>query len=251
VEQQFPQVKIIANTENLGFACGNNFLVQHAEGNWLCLLNADTYLLDDAISQLHRSSKSIENLGAIGGRARRPSGVRDPGSRQFFPSLVRLSIVALGGARYLNGALPENARAAGEVETLSGAFMMVPKKVWAEMGGLDEGFFAYAEEMDLCYRIRSKGYRICMDPKAELVHLGVGGAPRAETTVMKTKSMMRFIRKHWGKARSQAACWVIWLHGVVRLVSGMELRFMSPRKGKELVAAFQPIVINPSLWRDG
>src|SRR5258708_2677581 len=131
VRAEFPDVRVIDNSENLGFGRGNNLLAKHAVGRYLLLLNPDTIVNDNAIGDLYSTSLSFPKAGAIVGRARLPNGSRDLGCRQFFPTLGRIAIAAIGGASLVKGWLPEDAGEAREVETLHGAFMMVSSEAWA------------------------------------------------------------------------------------------------------------------------
>lgn len=253
VRESYPSVRIVDNHENIGFSKGNNRLAEQARGKYLLLLNADTYLTDDAVSELYRCAERYKpsELGAIGGRARLPDGRRDPGSRQSFPTLTKLAISTVGGAKWLNGALPENATQPGAVESLSGAFMMVPASVWEAMGGLDESFFAYCEEMDFCHRLQIAGLPVIMTPTAEIVHLGGGGSHRSERSVMKAQALMHLLRKHWSSSQVIAAGLLIWSHGLARAVAGYIGKPISRQKSAELVSAFGPLVRSPRSWWHG
>lgn len=107
VKSEFPKTRIIENTENLGFGKGNNVLETHAVAPYLLLLNPDVILTDDSISELFRTAVSMPKAGAIGGRTRMLNGERDPGCRQFAPTLFRLAVSVFGGAHLFNGGLPE------------------------------------------------------------------------------------------------------------------------------------------------
>lgn len=253
VAERFPQVRIIDNDENLGFARGNNVLALHSRGKYLLLLNPDTVITNNAVGELRRTALQHPCAGAIGGRARRADGSRDPGCRQTIPSLRRLTIAALGGAKLLNGALDEAATIPGEVETLSGAFMMVRADVWRELGGFDTSFFMYAEELDLCFRLRLAGYPILMTPAAEIIHLVGGGNAMSPSRILNiSKARMHFFRKFWSRPAILAAGLILWGHGAVRYVAGaIGSSLMRWERGRQLQAAYATVVLAPSEWWRG
>jgi len=253
VRERFPSVRIIPNKENLGFARGNNVLAAHARGRYLLLLNPDTIIETDAIGELFRVAMQHPEAGAVGGRARRADGSRDPGCRQTIPSLGRLLVAALGGARFLNGAIAESASEPGEAETLSGAFMMVRADAWNALGGFDTTFFMYAEELDLCYRLRRAGYAIVMTPAAEIIHLVGGGNAMSPSRILTiSKARMHFFRKFWTPSSVVVAGMILWCHGAVRYVAGgagqVVLRW---KRGGELQRAYEEVVFHPSAWWRG
>ncbi|MGC1274994.1 MAG: glycosyltransferase family 2 protein [Planctomycetaceae bacterium] len=253
VAGRFPKVRIVENDENLGFARGNNVLATHALGKYLLLLNPDTVVETNAIGELYRTAVRHPEAGAVGGRARRADGSRDPGCRQAVPSLSRLVVAALGGAKLLNGALAEDAVTPDEVETLSGAFMMVRADVWREHGGFDTSFFMYAEELDLCYRLRRAGYAVMMTPAAEIVHLVGGGNAMNPSRILNiSKARMHFFRKFWTSRQVVLAGLILWLHGAIRFAAGWAGdRLLRWNRGKQLQAAYADVVLTPSSWWQG
>jgi N-acetylglucosaminyl-diphospho-decaprenol L-rhamnosyltransferase len=253
VAERFPQVTIVPNDENLGFARGNNVLAGHARGRYLLLLNPDTVVGTDAIGELYRTALHHPEAGAIGGRARRADGSRDPGCRQTIPSLVRLAIAAFGGARFLNGTIPEHATQPGDAEALSGAFMMVRTDLWNEHGGFDDSYFMYAEELDLCYRLRKSGHPLLMTPMAEIVHLvGGGNATNPFRMLNIAKARMHFFRKHWPRPRAVLGGLLLWAHGAVRYTGGAAAgALVGWERGRRLQLAYAPVVLTPSTWWQG
>jgi len=253
VKSEFPQVRVIDNCLNLGFGKGNNLLAKHATGEFLVLLNPDVIVNDNAIVELFRTAVALPHAGAVGGRARLPDGSRDPGSRQTVPTVRRLMIAAVGGAKLLNGALPENAREAAEVETLSGAFMLVRADAWREADGFDTSFFMYSEELDLCHRLRRQGRGIVMTPCAEVVHLvGGGQAQNPQRIQLLTTARMHFFRKYWNLPRTWLAGTVLWTHGFVRVLLGtIGGPLLGWDRACRLRQAYAGIVFQPQTWWGG
>jgi GT2 family glycosyltransferase len=251
VRTEFPNTRIIENSENLGYGGGNNFLAKYAVADYLLLLNPDVIITDDAISELYRTAVAMPQAGAVGGRTRLPDGSRDPGSRQFVPTLFRLAVSVFGAAKYLNGALPENATDPGEVEALLGAFMIVRRDAWEKLNGFDTGFFMYTEELELCERLRNQGYSVVMTPRAEIIHLaGSGSGPHSSRGVLLlTKSRMHFFRKYWNSFEVVLGGVLLWTHAAVRVVAAT---LGSPILGRDLTqrlnAAYFPIIRHPGTW---
>ena len=251
VRSRFPRTRIIENSENLGFGGGNNFLARYATADYILLLNPDVILTDDAISELYRTALEFPQAGAVGGRTRLPNGSRDTGSRQFFPTLFRLAISVFGAAKYLNGALPENATVPGEVETLSGAFMIVRRDVWEELKGFDTSFFMYSEELELCYRIKAHGHSVVMTPRAEIIHLaGSGNGPYSSRSVYWiTKSKMHFLRKYWNPVFVVLGGILLWSHAAIRAtIAAIGFPILGKDLANRLKTAFFPIMWQPSTW---
>ena len=220
VRESYPQTRIIENSQNLGFGRGNNLLAEHATGRFLVLL---------------------------------PTGARDPGSKQFIPTLFRLAIAAMGGARFLNGALAETATEAATVETLSGAFMLVRREAWHEAQGFDSSFFMYSEELDLCQRIKQQGWLIVMTPRAEIIHLvGGGDGQNPRRIQMLTTSRMHFFRKFWRPWQVITGGVILWIHALIRvLIAFLGRFFLGKIRADRLKNAYGGIVLHPSNWWNG
>ena len=253
VRSQFPQTRIIENTENLGYGKGNNFLAAHAQGQYLLLLNPDVIVSDDAIGELYRTAVARPQAGAVGGRTKLPDGSHDPGCRQFVPTLFRLAVSAVGCGKFLNGALPDNATEAAEVETLSGAFMLVRRDAWDQMEGFDTSFFMYSEELDLCQRLRKKGWKVVMTPRAEIIHLVGGGQKQSGRRILLiTQSRMHFFRKFWNGPSVVLGGILLWLHASIRVAAAtMVGLFMGRGRAQGLKQAYAGIVFDPGSWWHG
>lgn len=253
LREKFPQTRVIDNSENLGFGRGNNFLARHAEGRYLLLLNPDTLIEDNAIGKLVAFADSTADAGAWGGMTILPDGRVDPGSQQKRPG-IRHSLYRLLGLNRLNrGGLTADATAPADVEVLCGAFMMVRRDVWEQLGGFDESFFLYCEEVDLCYRLNLAGYRIWMTPDSKIVHLvGSGDSKSGARMVALTKGSVHFDRKHFGPIHNGADLVLRWLYSATRYAGGV---LAAPVLGAERAAKLRdrnrPIVFSPNQWIHG
>ncbi len=250
VKEKFPAARVIENSENLGFGRGNNLLADHANGTFLVLLNPDVIVSDNAIGLLCQTAMSHPEAGAVGGRSKLPNGMRDPGCRQWIPTISRMLIETFGGAKLLNGCLPEDAKGPAEVETLSGAFMIVRRDAWREANGFDTSFFMYSEELDLCYRLRKNGWTILMTPLAEVIHLVGGGQGQNPNRVrMITTAKMHFLRKYWSRPQAILGGVIIWCHGLIRVLLGTFGGLVLGRdRAFKLRNAYKTIVFQPRNW---
>jgi GT2 family glycosyltransferase len=253
VQQEYPDVRIIPTDENLGFSRGNNLLAAHARGTHLLLLNPDTIIEDDAIGEVYRTYTGHDRVGAVGGWAKTPEGQRDPGCQQTQPTLTRLALFALLGAGRFRGGLAEDAQQAQDVDVVSGAFMMVQKSVWDEVGGMDASYFLYGEEIDICHRLHERGYRVLMTPRAEIIHLGGSGVrfDRRRTT-LRTQAWMHFMRKRWSPARALAGGVLLWLNAATRYFIGRAFPWaLGKQRAVNLSNAYRDITLQPGLWWNG
>jgi N-acetylglucosaminyl-diphospho-decaprenol L-rhamnosyltransferase len=249
VRAAFPQARIIDNSENLGYGRGNNLLAASARGRFVLLLNPDVIITSDAVSELYEAAINMTDAGAIGGRTVLPDGSRDPGCRQVVPTVSRLLVAAIGGARFMKGGLPETATDAADVDTLSGAFMLVRTNAWREVKGFDEGFFMYCEEVDLCQRLRAMGWRIVMTPKAEVIHLvGSGHSKSPQRIKLIYTARMHFFRKYWSIPGVVAGGCILWLHALIRVIVANGMRITAKHQADSLHQAYVGVVASPHEW---
>src|SRR5690554_3511935 len=178
VATDFPQVKLIESSENLGFSKGNNLAIRKSQAEYVLLLNPDTIIREDTLQQVVDFMDNHRDAGALGVKMYDGKGEFLPESKRGLPSpsvaffkMSGLSSLApkskvLG--RYHLGFLDEDE--IHEVDVLSGAFMLLRKKTLNEVGLLDEDYFMYGEDIDLSYRIKKGGYKNYYFPFAPIIH---------------------------------------------------------------------------------
>jgi hypothetical protein len=207
VREDFPQVLLIANMENRGFAAANNQGMRLARGRYVLLLNSDTVVLDGAIQKTVAFADEHPEAAVVGCRVLNPDGSLQP-TCFMFPSLLNMVL----STTYLYKLVPRS-RFFGrermawwdrddvrEVEVVTGCFMLVRREAIDEVGLMDERFFMYAEETDWCYRFTKAGWKNLFCPDASIVHLG-GGSTRArleEMNIQLRRSIVQFMKKHRG-----------------------------------------------------
>ncbi len=162
VRTQFPDVRVVCLEENRGFAAANNAGARLATGEWLVLMNSDAEILPDTMAQLEALLREHPTVGVLGGQL-----LNSDGSLQT--SLLLAKPVSQFEAAHQNEEILD-------VAGIVGAFMVVRNDLWRALGGMDEGFFFYFEETDLCQRASRAGARVCWSPRVRILHHGGGSS---------------------------------------------------------------------------
>lgn len=253
VRDEFPVVRVIDNEENLGFARGNNFLASYAEAPDLLLLNPDTVIRDDAVDRLVAFADEHPGGGAWGGVTVLPDGRIDPTCCQSQPSVTYSLFYTFGLGRFVPKGPPRDGSLADEVPVLSGAYMMIPKRLWEEFGGFDETFFMFAEELDLCRRLRGAGHKLWMTGGSRITHLsGSGHNLRPSRILQLTKGQVHYHLKHSGRLGSWVLRINLLVFAGVRCAASWVLRpIVGSEKARAWREAFTPILTRPSAWWGG
>ena len=171
VKDEFPGVKIIENGENLGYARGNNRARNVAKGEYILFLNSDTVLQKGAIQKTLAYIKVRKDVGAITCKTVLPDGKPDRDARRRFPTpWISFNRLFLGnGKPYWYGDISPDL--VHEVDVIQGAFFLTRKKILDEVDWLDEEYFLDGEDIDLCWKIRKKGYKIIYYPEVSITHV--------------------------------------------------------------------------------
>lgn len=172
-------LKIIKNDFNLGFAEANRQGVNIAKGEVILFLNPDTILLDCKIGALLRKLRSDENIAMVGCKVLNYDFTTQKTCARYSPTLKRnfFNLVLMSDyLRMFDGKGPyynsSNYNREINVECISGCFMLVKTEILQKYGAFDDSYFMYAEDIELCNRIREKGYQILYDPEMEIIHYG-------------------------------------------------------------------------------
>lgn len=224
--------RLLALTENIGFARANNLAAGHASGRYLLLLNPDTVVLDRAIDRLVSFAGCCPDARIWGGRTLYADGTlnatscwgrmtvwnqfcRLTGLTGLFPSSALFNTEAYGGWQR---------NRVRSVDIVSGCFFLIERDLWRRLGGFDPAYFMYGEEADLCLRARTFGARPMLTPAATIVHYG-GASERTRTGKMikLLAAKMTLINRHFtprtrSLARLLLAGWPLtrWLASAVR-----------------------------------
>lgn len=210
VREKFPQVKLIANTENVGFSRANNQAIRVAQGEYVLLLNPDTVVGEDVFHKVVGFMDAHPRSGGLGVKMIDGTGHFLPESKRGLPTpqVAFFKIIGLSRlfpksrlfGRYHLGHLPENE--AAPIEILSGACMFLRKKTLDEVGLLDESFFMYGEDIDLSYRITLGGYDNWYFPDAHIIHYKGESTKKSSVNYVFVfyNAMAIFAQKHFARS---------------------------------------------------
>jgi GT2 family glycosyltransferase len=198
VREEFPYVRVLAQTANLGFGAANNLAAATTSGEALLLLNADAWLEPDALTILARRLAADDRLALVAPRLVYPDGRRQfswsPERGVLGEAMQRLRNPHEGSA-WAHGRLAlALARLAGR-PWFTAACVLVRTAAFRGVGGFDEGFFMYFEDVDLCVRLRAAGWRLAEEPAAVARHAG-GFARHPEVDELYRPSQLRYYALH-------------------------------------------------------
>jgi GT2 family glycosyltransferase len=203
VAASHPDVEVIAGGLRRGFGANHNLACARARGRYVFILNDDTVLDPKCIERLGRFMDQNPAVGAAGPRLRHPDGRDQPSAFHFpTPARVALTTVTLQRAGWIMSAGERIRR----VDWIHGAAMIVRREAIAAAGGLDEGFYMYLEDVDLCRRLRERGWEVAFFPRAGLVHLenSSTAAVPMRRVYQHARSRSIYARKHHGRAGERA-----------------------------------------------
>jgi len=217
VRAEFPAVRLIAGDENLGYTRGNNLGLRAATGRYLLILNPDTEVVGDAISQMLAYMDAHPRIGVLGPQLLYSDGTVQS-TRRRFPSLATgffesMWFQPLAPRRLLDHYyardLPDDA--IGEVDWVVGAALLVRREAYEQVGGFDEGFFMYSEEMDWCRRMKAAGWQVIYFPAARIVHHEAKSSAQvpAATHIRFNSSKVRYFREYHGPLAAEALRWFL------------------------------------------
>lgn len=194
IKERFPDVILIENKENVGFPKGNNIGVEKAKGKYVCILNPDTVVAEDTFAKIITFAQNQTDLGIIGCKLIDGTGNFLPESKRSIPTpwvsftkifgLYKLAPTSNWLGRYYTGHLREDQT--GKTDVLVGAFMVLERELYNEVGGFDERYFMYGEDIDFSYTVLRKGKSNYYFPETSVIHY------KGESTVRDGTYMKRF-----------------------------------------------------------
>ncbi|MHB8579116.1 MAG: glycosyltransferase [Ignavibacteriaceae bacterium] len=206
IREKFPNVKLIVNQKNLGFSKANNIGLKVASGNFLLLINPDTIVREDTFQKMLKFFEEYPEAGLAGCKILNPDGTLQLACRRSFPGPWTSFCKVTG----LSSIFPKSKIFASynltyldedqtyEVDALSGSFMMMRREALQMVGGLDEQFFMYGEDLDLCYRIQKAGFKVFYVHSTQIIHYK--GESTKRSSIDETKifydAMKLFVKKH-------------------------------------------------------
>jgi len=210
LREKFPHITLIANKVNLGFSKANNLGLKIAKGKFLLLLNPDTIVQEDTFEKLISFFNANSSAGMVGCKILNPDGTLQLACRRSFPG-PWTSFCKVSGlsslfpnsrlfARYNLTYLDENQ--SYEVDAISGSFMLMKREVYEKIGGLDEQFFMYGEDLDWCYRVQKAGWKVFYVHDTTIIHYKGESTKRSSLDETKVfySAMHLFVKKHFASS---------------------------------------------------
>jgi GT2 family glycosyltransferase len=206
IKSKFPSIILIENKSNLGFGKANNQGLKISNGNFILLLNPDTIVSEETFLKMIEFFKNNPEAGLATPKILNPDGSLQLGCRRSFPGpwtsfckVTGLSNLLPNSrifARYNLTYLPENQT--NEVDAISGSFMMMKREVYEKVGGFDEQFFMYGEDLDLCYRIQKAGFKVFYVHSTQIIHYKGESTKRSDIDELRVfyEAMRVFVKKH-------------------------------------------------------
>ncbi|MEI6522856.1 MAG: glycosyltransferase [Bacteroidota bacterium] len=237
VKEKFPFVKLIENKKNTGFSFANNQAIKESQGKYVLLLNPDTLVEEDTFEKIITFMNTHQDAGGLGVMMVDGKGIFLPESKRGLPTpmVAFYKIFGLSAlfpkskifGRYHVGYLDKNKT--HEIEILSGAFMLLRKKVLDEIGLLDETFFMYGEDIDLSYRITKAGYKNYYFPETKIIHYKGESTKKSSVNYVFIfyRAMIIFAEKHFSQKNAKTFSTLINLAIYLRAALAIFYRFIS------------------------
>lgn len=237
---RYPQVRVIANADNVGFPIACNQAIARCKSTYVLLINPDTLVVGDAVSKLADFMDGNPGCGAAGPKILNPDGTLQLACRRSFPD----PLAAFCRITYLSRLFPRNKFMARynltyedpdkllEVDAISGSCMMIRRTAIEQVGMLDEEWFMYGEEIDWCWRLKQAGWKVFYNPQAVIYHYH-GAASRlrpVKATISLHHGMTIFYRKHvapryWAPFNLLVYAG-IWLRASIFVIAGLVRGFV-------------------------
>lgn len=208
----FPQVRLVRNQTNVGYAAANNLALRNASGRYFLMLNPDTVVQPSALAETVRFLDANADAGAAGCRVTNPDGTLQMSCRSF-PTLAaaffnrkslatRLLPANRLSRRYLMSDWDH--KAVRDVDWITGCFLMFRRAALDDVGPFDEDYFLYFEDVDICYRLKQAGWRVSYVPCGSVMHRIGGSSDKTRAERLRVAghfhdSLARFYRKHYSR----------------------------------------------------
>ncbi len=240
VAREVPEAQIILCGDNKGFAWANNRGAALAKGGLLLFANNDVVFLDGAIEEMAEFMIREPGVAAVGPKVLNPDGSLQFSGKRV-PGVATGVLVASGLHRWFPWRrpweeyylLPEEYSSLQEVDHLTACCLMTRRKVWEQVGGFDDGYFMYFEDIDWCLRARRRGMRLVYLPTASVIHYKSASARRRPLGAIRDyhRSARRFYDRHYAPATPLMVNWLIRLGISARMVLHLMMAFLGLQKG--------------------
>ncbi len=178
VRKWFPEVKLIFNKSNLGFAKANNLAIKKTTGEYILFLNPDTLVNPNTLNTCLEYLNNHEDVGIVGCKVILANGDLDHACHRGFPTPWRALTYFSGLSKLLPYSKFFNGYHLGyrdmdkihQIDSVAGAFLMIPRIVGDKLNWFDEDYFWYGEDLDLCFRVKQAGYQVVYIPSVSIIH---------------------------------------------------------------------------------
>ena len=225
VRKKYPEVELITNTSNVGFAAANNMAIKSTDSDFILLLNSDCRVYENSLDRMLGFMESIAEVAVVG-----PKIINSDGSIQYscrkFPSIIDAGLHSILVTIAPDNPVSRKYKLADisrekpfEVDWVSGSCMLVRRQALLQTGFMDENYFMYVEDIDLCFQMWKKNWKVFYYPHAEILH-HVGGSTNAgkvAASVRMQKSIFYFFWKNYRKS------WKILLIPLLVVVLGLRI----------------------------
>ena len=218
IKKRFRNVKLIQNSENVGFPKGNNIGVAQAKGEYICILNPDTVVAEDTFTKVLAFAQQQSDLGIVGCKLIDGAGNFLPESKRGVPTPWVAFTKITGLYKLFSGTFGKyyaqhlNENQTGKVDILVGAFMFLKRDLYLEVGGFDEDCFMYSDDIDLSYRILQKGKSNYYFHETTVIHYKGESTIKDETYMKRFQEAMNFFyKKHFNPDGSGSLLFLLFM----------------------------------------
>lgn len=240
VRERFANIKIIENIRNKGFVKANNQGLESSRGKYILCLNNDSIVLPGALEELIKFMSTHLEAGACGPKVLNSDGTIQQQCKRGFPTILSSLAYFLG----LHKIFPKskvlghylmtylNPDEVNEVDSVSGACLMVRKEVIEQVGLMDENFIMYGDDLDWCFRIKKAGWKVYYVPLAQIIHYGGRSSQKLpyKGILWFYKAAFIFYKKHYAKQNNFIINYIVYLGIFVKAFLSLGINFLSKEK---------------------
>lgn len=200
VKRNFTWVEIVQNEANLGYTRGNNAAKRIAKGEYVLFLNSDTKVYPGTLETMVNLMDTDPKIGIATCFVELPNGKLYYACHRGFPTPINSLLYFLGMP---SSYYPKYQNTIHEIDACSGTFLLIRKKVLDKIGWFDEDYFAYGEDLEMCYRVKELGYKVMFNPTVKVLHYW-GATSGLKSTSKRITTASEMISRVWNNARYEA-----------------------------------------------
>lgn len=209
--QCYPEVHFIQSKDNLGFSRANNVAFSASRGEVILFLNPDTVVFENAIALLFKRIKTLKNAGIVGARLLNSDFTVQKTSIRVFPTIANEALDAdilmrlfPNSKLWKTSILEKNTKTPVEVDAVSGACLMIHRSIFREVNRFSEDYFMYAEDLDLCHKVKLLNKEVYYVPDAHVLHHGGTSSSKAEVSTFSVITMLESKYRYFSKFNGES-----------------------------------------------